>query len=181
MEELILREKRAVAMAGSYFKYHSDNLNSRPPKGERVQLIDIGTHSRGAIFKDGAWLKTAELETKVDDICRNVPGFYFGRFDIRAASFDELKRGNFKIVELNGVSSESTNIYDPKFSLFDAYRILFKQWRLAFEIGNANKECGRSPITLRQFIKLIITRDASPITDRDSDKLSVFDPTKACA
>jgi len=47
-----------------------------------------------------------------------------------------------KIVELNGVTSEATHIYDPKLSLFGAYRVLFEQWRIAFEIGYLNRTRG---------------------------------------
>ena len=182
LEELILDDPRAVCMAQKYFEHHSDRLNSRPAKGKIVRLIDIGTHSRGAIFLDGAWLRTPELEAKIDEICRGIAGFDFGRFDIRADSFEDLKIGRkFKIIELNGVTSESTNIYDPKFSLIDAYRILFKQWKLAFEIGAANWRLGRVPLTLREFGRLVITRNASGSGDEQSDKLVNAPPSNACA
>ena len=52
---------------------------------------------------------------------------------------------NLKIIELNGVTSEATHIYDPKLSLFDAYRVLFRQWRIAFEIGDLNRGRGIRP------------------------------------
>ena len=51
---------------------------------------------------------------------------------------------NMKILELNGVTSEATHIYDPKFSLLDAYRVLFQQWRIAFEIGQSTTLWARS-------------------------------------
>jgi hypothetical protein len=40
---------------------------------------------------------------------------------------------------LNGVASEATNIYDERNSLGSAYRTLFAQWRLIFEIGVSNQ------------------------------------------
>jgi hypothetical protein len=46
-----------------------------------------------------------------------------------------MRGDDFAIVELNGASSESTNIYDPSRSLFQAYRTLFRQWALVFRIG----------------------------------------------
>lgn len=49
---------------------------------------------------------------------------------------------NFLIVELNGASSEATNICDERCSLPQAYRTLFKQWRLVFAIGDANRKRG---------------------------------------
>jgi membrane protein DedA with SNARE-associated domain len=161
LERLILCDKRAVCMAKKYFERLADRLDSVPAIGEVVQLIDIGTHSRGAIFRDGEWIKTAELESRINEICRGIKGFYFGRFDIKASSFEDLRMGkNFKIIELNGVSSESTNIYDPKYSLLNAYRILFSQWRLAFEIGAENVKRGAKSISFWKLIKIIFTRKA---------------------
>ncbi|HEX8288855.1 MAG TPA: VTT domain-containing protein [Pyrinomonadaceae bacterium] len=157
LETLILRDERAVCLARSYFEENREKLNFVPKKGEEIQIIDIGTHSRGAIFHDGGWLKTERLKNKIDEICRGFTGFYFGRFDIRADSFADLKRGeNFKIIELNGVTSESTNIYDKNFSLFDAYRILFEQWHIACSIGKENHKLGVKPVSLIDLAKLIL-------------------------
>lgn len=142
-EELILGDSRAVALAKKYIEHNKDRIDQVPAVDEVVRLIDIGTHSRGAVFLDGGWLKTAALESKIDEICRSFKGFYFGRFDIRVPTHKDLQLGqNLKIIELNGVTSESTNIYDPRYSLIDAYRILFRQWRLAFEIGAENSKLG---------------------------------------
>lgn len=156
---LILRDSRAVALARAYFGQNSDRLDFVPDAGDSVRIINIGTHSMGAIFVDGDWIKSERLLRKIDEIARGFDGFYFGRFDIRAESFEALKNGEaFKIVELNGVSSESTNIYDPKFSLLAAYRILFRQWRIAFEIGAENANRGARPLRLLELFRLIRAR-----------------------
>jgi hypothetical protein len=163
LEMLILRDARAVCLAERYFERNRDRLTSIPPKGEAVQLIDIGTHSRGAIFNEGSHLRTPELECAIDDLSHGIDGFYFGRFDLRSPSIDDLMRGNFKIIELNGVTSESTNIYDRRYSLLDAYEILFAQWKIAFEIGAENRRLGAKYLSLREFMKLVRNRDASQI------------------
>ncbi|MGH9801645.1 MAG: hypothetical protein ACRD82_14875, partial [Blastocatellia bacterium] len=49
-----------------------------------------------------------------------------------------------------------TSIYDPKNSAFVAYRILFRQWRIAFEIGEQNRERGFKPTQLRMLLKWMI-------------------------
>ncbi|MGD9590667.1 MAG: VTT domain-containing protein [Pyrinomonadaceae bacterium] len=169
LEQLILRDRRAVCLAKSYFSQNSSRLDIVPDKDEQVQIINIGTHSMGAIFLDGGWLQTELLLEKIDSIARGVKGFYFGRFDIRTRSFDDLKNGeNFRVVELNGVTSESTNIYDPKFSLIDAYRILFRQWAIAFEIGIQNRKLGATPTSVRTLVSLIFKRPPiinEPATD----------------
>jgi hypothetical protein len=165
VEDLILNDDRAVCLARKYFEQLADRVNEVPSKGAEIQLIDIGTHSRGAVFCEGEWLRTAELQSTVDEICRRVPGFYFGRFDVRAASFAELQRGRFKIIELNGVTSESTNIYDPRYSLVDAYRILFPQWRLAFEIGAANVKLGARATGICELSRLAIGLEPKRVDD----------------
>ena len=152
LETLILQDERAVCLAKKYFEENAEWLDNVPAVGERIPIIRIGTHSRGAIFRDGEHMKSAELENTIDRICRHVDGVNFGRFDIRYSSLDEFRSGRgFKIIELNGVTSESTNIYDPKYSLLDAYRILFEQWRVAFEIGAENKRLGARPSSLREL------------------------------
>lgn len=157
LETLILRDRRAACLAQSYFKFNAGRLNSIPAKGEKITLVNIGTHSKGAIFLDGECFKTGELERKIDEICRGFENFYFGRFDLRANSVEDFQRGeNFKIVELNGVTSEATNIYDPQNSLFDAYRILFAQWRIAFAIGAENRRRGFRPASTLELTRLII-------------------------
>ncbi len=156
LEELILEDKRAVCLARKYFDQNEDELNRIPEQGENVKIIDIGTHSRGAVFMEGGHLKTPELESAIDKICKGFKGFYFGRFDIRTLNFEDLKRGeNFKIIELNGVTSESTNIYDKRYSLFDAYRILFKQWKIAFEIGEENFQRGAKKTSVIDLLRLL--------------------------
>lgn len=157
LKTLILSDSRAVALAESYCRQNAKRLDTILGSGELKQLIDIGTHSRGAIFSDGEWLRTPELELAIDEICRGIDGFYFGRFDLRARTFADFQNGGpFRIIELNGVASESTNIYDPKFSLFDAYRILFRQWRTAFEIGDANRKLGVEATPVLTLIKLVL-------------------------
>ena len=167
VEQLILKDQRAVCLAQKYFEQNTDRLPDVPGAGEAVQLVDIGTHSLGAIFMDGERLRSEALEQKIDQICRGYEGFYFGRFDIRTESLTDFRLGkNFKIIELNGVTSESTNIYDPMFRLFGAYRKLFRQWRIAFEIGMQNIKLGIRATPFTDLIRLAFGRaidtDSSP-------------------
>lgn len=157
IEELILADQRAHIIAENYFRRIGSRLVNVPSLSEKVALVDIGSHSKGVIFRDGGWMRSRELEAAVDDLSRGIPGFYFGRFDMRAESCSELSSGVFKIIELNGVTSESTNIYDPRYSLLDAYKILFAQWRIAFEIGRENSIAGATPASAGDLISLFVS------------------------
>ncbi len=156
LEELILLDKRAVCIAKKYFEQNEGRLTEIPKSGEKVKLTEFGTHSLGAIFSDGDRMNSPELERTIDEICKGFEGFYFGRFDMRVRSFEDFSRGNnFKIVELNGVTSESTNIYDKRYSLLDAYKILFRQWKIAFEIGEENHKTGAKKTSTSDLVRLL--------------------------
>lgn len=157
LEKLILEDERAVCMARFYLNKHESRLWQMPEKGEQVQLVELGTHCRGSMFLDGGALRTAKLEESIDQISRGYEGFYFGRYDIRTPSIEDFAEGhNFKIIELNGVTSEATSIYDPRNSLLSAYRVLFEQWRIAFEIGAQNRLRGLHPTSVSKLINLLI-------------------------
>ncbi len=159
IDELILADERAVCLAATYFAANASRLDRVPEPGERVQLVEIGNHCRGAIFRDGRQLASAALAARLDDLVSGFPGFCFGRFDLRAPSAAELSAGGrFKVLELNGVTSEATHIYAPGASLFAAYRTLFAQWRLAFEIGAANVARGASTLGVGELVRLLADR-----------------------
>lgn len=167
LERLILDDDRAVCMARFYLAHHRDRLFEIPTAGERLQLVELGTHCRGAVFLDGHDVQTPALEAAIDRISKGFSGFYFGRYDVRTRSLEDFKKGvNFKIVELNGVTSEATHIYDPHNSLREAYRVLRAQWRIAFEIAAQNVKRGATPARLRDLARLII-RHKSPRRTND--------------
>ncbi len=158
LEELILKDDRAVCMAPFYLNQHHARLQEILPPGERMTLVELGTHCRGAMFLDGAPIKTPALVEAIDRVSKKFHGFYFGRYDIRTPSLEDFKNGqNFKIVELNGVTSEATNIYDPRNSLSQAYGVLFRQWHHAFEIAAQNVAAGTRPVSLKTLLKSLLS------------------------
>jgi len=40
-------------------------------------------------------------------------------------------------------------------SLLEAYSVLFRQWRIAFEIGAINRQAGAKPMRFREFLRLL--------------------------
>lgn len=154
LENLILADERAVKMATTYFRRFESDLARVPAIAEKVRLVDVGTHRLGADFVDAAAYLTDEFEDEVDRLACQYSGFFFGRFDVRFPNFDGTRLDrNFKILELNGVTSEATHIYDPKIGLIDAYKALFEQWSIAFNIGKANMERGAQVTSLRELLR----------------------------
>jgi len=152
IEQLIRADSRASLIAKKYLRRFGNKANEILPTNKTLKLVETGNHAQGCIFRDGRHLWSEELERKIDNLSRRLPGFYFGRFDVRYENERDLRAGrNFKIVELNGASSEATNIYDARNSLRCAYQTLFEQWRLAFAIGAANRARGCEPSRLRRL------------------------------
>ncbi len=156
LEELLWLHPRYRMQAWTFLARHDAQRRRVLEAGERFPLALAGNHCQGTMFRDGAHLITPELERTVDSIARNFPGFFIGRFDVRYQDPDKFMAGeDLAIVELNGVTSESTNIYDPSWSLPAAYRTLARQWALLYAIGAANRDRGHAPTTLATLLRLV--------------------------
>jgi pimeloyl-ACP methyl ester carboxylesterase/membrane protein DedA with SNARE-associated domain len=168
LEHLILADERAVILSPVYLRRHAERLDEVPAEGEEIELVDVGSHSGGTVCRDGRRLCTPALAAAVGRMSRSFEGFYYGRIDFRSSSLDAFRRGeDLKVLEINGVTSEATHVYDPEVRLFEAYRVLCEQWRTAFEIGARNRERGVEPMGLVAFLRLVLgsgrRREARPV------------------
>ena len=156
LEQLIWRHPRYRMQARTFLTRHDQERGRILAEGEPFVLALAGNHCQGTMFRDGANLITPELERSVDKIARQFPGFFIGRFDVRYTDTEAFKAGrDLAIVELNGVTSESTNIYDPSWSLLAAYRTLFRQWSLLYRIGYANRQRGYASTGILALLGLV--------------------------
>lgn len=153
LEELILRDARALCMAPTFLERLQPELLNIVAAGESVQLGRVGAHSLGTLFLDGAYLVSDELLMAIEEIARPYKGFYFGRFDVKAANEKALQEGeNLKVIEINGVTSEATHIYDPANSLLYGWKTLMQQWDIAFQIASRNAQNGHQPMPVKAFV-----------------------------
>jgi hypothetical protein len=125
------------------------------PGPEEAPSILFGFTCHDAEYRDARSWNSPQLERAIDALACAVPGFFFGRFDVRAASGDALRRGEFTVIEVNGVLSEATQIYDPAVGFARACATLLHQWRVAFEIGSENRARGTVPTRLRELARLM--------------------------
>jgi hypothetical protein len=154
LRQLILDDPRAGQLSHLYLRRHTARLDEVPPAGESIRLAFAGSHSRGAIFRNGTHLVTPPMEACFDAISQRLPEFHFGRFDVRFEDFAQVQQGRgFTIVEINGAGAESTHIWDRRTSLLQAWRDLMRQYRWLFEIGHANRARGFKPMGWAQFMQ----------------------------
>ncbi|HQT67338.1 MAG TPA: D-alanine--D-alanine ligase [Acetobacteraceae bacterium] len=138
IRELIRADARLEAVSNLLLPKLGAQAARVPDEGERVQLVFVGNHCRGSTFKDGRMMITEALQARIDEIARDIPEFYFGRFDVRFSSLAALRQGEgFSIIELNGAGSEPTHIWDPDTDIREAYATQFFHYGEAFRIGAA--------------------------------------------
>jgi hypothetical protein len=141
------RHRRLVDVYGARL---GARLAEIPAAGARVQLVFAGNHCKGSIFANGAAEITAALTARVDAIAKDIPQFYFGRFDVRFGSLAALRRGeDFSIIEINGVGSEATHIWDPATKLRAIWADQLRHYGAAWAIAAALRQRGARPSGLR--------------------------------
>jgi hypothetical protein len=139
IRQLVVNHERARLQYGVLEAKYASIIEEVLPEGEKITLVYIGNHCRGTKFVNGNHLINEQLIEVFDHISSFVPGFHYGRYDIRCKSLEELYEGKeIKIMELNGAGAEPGHIYDPGFPFLEAYQVLFHHWRVLYQISKAN-------------------------------------------
>lgn len=153
VRELILSNPRAKLQLSALEKSFGNGLECVLARGEEKELEAIGNHCRGTAFLNGNHLINDRLNDVFDKISKSIPGFYFGRYDLRCSSIDALYQGNgIKIMELNGAGSEPGHIYHPGTSILTAYRDIFHHLKVLLKISRENHRLGVPYMTFREGI-----------------------------
>ncbi len=141
--ELLSENPRALLQADFKSSWLIKEGHQVPDKGEQVTIEPIGNHCRGTKFLNDGNQIDNELTQAFNRLAATIPDFYFGRFDLKCQSIEDLKQlKNFKILELNGAGSEPGHIYQPGFSLFRAYKDILWHLRVLADISIENHKRG---------------------------------------
>jgi membrane protein DedA with SNARE-associated domain len=161
VRDLIAKDERASFKQKFHLGQHwqhkgagNELLGYVPAAGEMVRLSFIGSIRVGGLYYDAQTYVTQALNDRFDAICRSMPDFYFGRFDIRFKSVEQLQKAeDFAIIEINGAGSEAIHVWDPRKPLRDVYRDLFRFQSAMFEISALNRSHGFCPLRSAEFLK----------------------------
>lgn len=152
--ELIKAYPRALLQLPILKVSLKDKLYSIPAKDEVVELVPFGNHSRGAKFVDACHIIDQPLTDVFDEISKQIPGFYFGRYDMRCKSIEALKAGKeMQILELNGAGAEPAHVYHPGASLWKAYGVFIYHFKIMYEISKANHNAGIPYMNWAEFMQ----------------------------
>jgi hypothetical protein len=155
LTDLLERDPRYHFQLPALQKIYGEGLNEVLEKDAFKNLVPYGNHARGAKFIVVSHWADEEFTKTFDNICKQIPEFYFGRLDIMYGNFDDLKAGkNFSIIELNGAGSEPTHIYDPRHSLFFAWKEIARHFKLLSTISIKNHKRGFRYLTVKEGMQM---------------------------
>lgn len=144
LRHLILNYPRAQFFTKELLARHHDKLNVVLKDGERFVLSDALNLSRGGRLVNISHQIDKQLLHVFDEFSRYT-NFFYGRYDIKCDSIEEMKEGkNFSILEFNGCGGEAHHVYSG-YSFFQACKILIEHWNILYEISKRNTARGILP------------------------------------
>lgn len=141
--QLIRQHERAAFREEEMRQYHAEQLDCILPAGEKYYLSIAGNHNRGARFINLHHEIDAALCNVFDDISLQCGHFYYGRYDLKCTSVEDLKEGkNIQILEYNGTGAEPNHIYDCGMTYLQALKVIKAHWKDMYRIGKINFKQG---------------------------------------
>ena len=135
--ELILQHPKAKHRLEEMRIKHETQLKTILPVGEKYSLTHAANLNRGARFTN--------LQHQIDDRLLHLfdplshrCSWYYGRYDLKCNSVEELKQGKFIILEFNGAGAEPNHVYNANFSWGKALKEFAHHWKVLYQIGKYN-------------------------------------------
>lgn len=139
--QLIMEDSQAQQRPQEMKIKHERFLDHVIPAGERFILAHAANLSRGARVKN-IYEQADEQLLSVFDALSHRTSFYYGRYDIKCQSIEELKKGNFSILEFNGSGAEPNHVYHQNYSWSAALNVFLQHWKALYEISSYNNSHG---------------------------------------
>lgn len=149
--QLIMEVPRYILQIDALTQMYGQRMQQVLAKGESLILAPYGNHARGSKFVDWTHKADVVMQKNIDLICKQINGFHYGRLDVMYNEWEDLRHGiNFHIIELNGAGSDPTHMYDPKHSLFFAWKEIIRHWMILWRISQKNHAMGYPYMTLKE-------------------------------
>ena len=165
-------ESRPSFKPHEWKKKHRLRLQQVIPAGKIFKLAWVANLSRGGKMVNIEDQKNEKLLKVFDDLSLYSNNLYYGRYDIKCTSVEDLKEGkNFSILEFNGTGAEPHHMYGNGNNLFQAFKIIGYHWRVLFNIARYHHKKGVPYKTLREGLRF------TKASNRHFNHLRVLDAT----
>lgn len=122
---------------------HVHKLKDIIPENEICILSPALNLSRGGKLVSLEHEKDERLLKVFDYLSHYTKYFYYGRYDIKCMSVEDLKSGkNFSILEYNGSGAEPHHAYGNGKTLWQAQKIFLHHWKILYQISKYNDRRG---------------------------------------
>lgn len=153
IRQLMEEKTRASLQIARFEKESPHTLDKILPRGQTLELEPIGNHCRGTKFLNGNKHIDNRLTAVFDKVAMQMEDIFYGRFDLKCQSIDDLRNGgNFQVLEYNGIGAEPAHIYDPAYPLPEKYRDIYRHWRVIYRIYKIQKRRKVKCMTPREAI-----------------------------
>jgi hypothetical protein len=142
IKQLMLKSDTGFFNQARLKKQFGERLHEVPANGEVVLAGSIGNLDYGASCIERPQLNTPEVQKQFHRMMSEIKIFNFARIDFKCHHYTDLMHGDIQILEINGVKGEPVQIYDGRYSLWQAYKIIFKQWNIIRQLSLLNIKNG---------------------------------------
>ena len=139
LETLIANYKDLKYLQAEMKERHREKIDLTLAKNESFVLSFASNRSQGGKIVTLSHEIDERLNARFDEISNHTKHFYYGRFDVKCLSVEDLKAGkNFAILEFNGAGAGIQHIYGNGLSLIEACKTILIHWRMMYEISTYN-------------------------------------------
>lgn len=146
IEELIDMHEGVRFKKGALKHRNEKQLKEIPAHGEVCLIADASNRAQGGAMSSIREEIDDKLLAVMDNISLYKNTLFYGRYDIKCKSIEDLKAGrNFFILEFNGSGSGVQQIFGNGYNLFKALAIILKHWQMLYRISHYNlkRQIGR--------------------------------------
>lgn len=139
IEQLIQQHEGIRFKTDGMLVRHAEWKDNILPEGEKYYLSHASNRRQGARLKGIDNEIDERLQELFDSFSHYSGKFYYGRYDIKCTSVEDLKQGkNFSILEFNGAGAGIQHINANHYSLWKAMGIILTHWKMMFRISRYN-------------------------------------------
>ncbi len=140
---LIERHPRASLRMDEMQHRHGDRFDWVLPVGEQFVLSHAANRNRGAKLHNLRHEIDADLLRVFDALSHHNGQFFYGRYDIKCRSINDLRAGqHYSILEFNGSGAAPNHVYHCGLTLLQAYRDIIRHWQALYDISRYNAAHG---------------------------------------
>ncbi len=143
VEQLMAASPRVCFRLDEMRAKHADKLDLVLHNDETFCLSYALNLSRGCSLISLENEKDESLLRVFDELSSYSDTLFYGRYDIKCASIEDLKAGkNFSIIEYNGCGAEPHHVYGNGNTFAQACLILGRHWNILYKVARSNYHRG---------------------------------------